>query len=380
MPDNSRRADAVLSWTPLLAGVLNSYGPIAFNYGFALYFLDYRHGFVKRGLIGELFSSLGFMSRGTLVAIEYIFLGVAFALTYLVFRPVLFGSSSERRLAAALLSAPALLPHLGYLFAQPDVVLYILLLGCFTVFVRARPAVAAIVSCLLSCVALLAHEAFCLMFYPLILAMLLYLCARRRLAWLVGAAHLLIVGAVFVAVIHWGTLKISPDALLLEAQAHTNVGIQRQLYDVMASNLQQQWALVHRMYTPGVIRILVLTLFLTAPYLILLARLLRGTMRAAGLGSLQQNSTAVLFVSPLLLCALGHDTTRWIGAMCIDATFFLLYLYLTEPPGSAVRKVLQDWANGTSFVPWLAYLLAVGPYGATGLRAADQIVSALYGP
>src|SRR5580692_2927415 len=122
-----RTSAAMLAWAPLLVGAASSYGGIAFNYGFALYFLNYRHGFVKRGLVGELFSGVAFLPRTHLLAIEYLFLAAAFALTYLVFRTMLFGTASECRLAAALLSAPALLPHLGFMFAQPDVTLYILL-------------------------------------------------------------------------------------------------------------------------------------------------------------------------------------------------------------------------------------------------------------
>lgn len=371
---------ASLTWAPLLVGVLNSYGTPAFNYGFALYFLDYRHGFVKRGLVGAMFSGVSFLSRGRLLAIEYVFLAVAFAATYAVFRNVLFGASAERKLAAALLCAPALLPHIGYLFAQPDVTLYILVLACVGLFLRASPLLAAVITCPLCCVALLAHEAFCLMFYPLIAAILLQLCWRRRLPWVVGVVHVLLFATAFVAVMHWGRLKISPAALLAEAQARTNVGVQRQVYDVMASTFSQQQELVRRMYTPFVWRVLGLTLVLSIPYLVLLARLLWSAMRGADMPLTQRICTGLLFASPLLLCALGHDTTRWIGAMCINATLFVLYLYLTEPRESQSRQSLLNWVDGESFVPWMIYLIAIGPYGATGLRMADQVISTWYGP
>ena len=184
--------------------------------------------------------------------------------------------------------------------------------------------------------------------------------------------------AVFVAVMHWGRMKVSPDVMLAEAQARTHVGIQRQVYDVMASTFAEQEALVSRMYTPGVIRVLIATVVLTLPYMVLLARLLLGTMRASGYGRAHRVVLAMLFVSPLTLCAMGHDTTRWMGAMCMDATLFLLYLCLAQE--DAASAYLFEWARGRSYLPWLAYLLAVGPYGATGLRSADQIVSAWYGP
>jgi hypothetical protein len=240
--------------------------------------------------------------------------------------------------------------------------------------------VAAVATCPLCCLALLAHEAFCLMFYPLIAAILMQLCWRRRLPWALCVGHGLVFTATFVAVMHWGVLKISPATLLAEAQARTNVGVQSQVYEVMASTLSEQRELVRRMYTPFVWRVLALTLLLSVPYFVLLGRLLWGAMRGAGFGVSQRTLTALLFASPLLLCSLGHDTTRWIGAMCINATLFVLFLYLTEPHDSASRRYLLEWASGAGFVPWLVYLVAIGPYEATGLRVADQMISTWYGP
>jgi len=367
--------EGLLSWAPLLLGAINSYGPISLNYGFALYFLTYEHCLVKRGLVGEILTPVHWLSRTRLMAAEYVFLATAFALTYLVFRPMLFGNAAERRFAAALLCAPALLPHIGFLFAQPDVTLYILLLVCVWLFMRSPLTVAAVASCAMCCVALLVHEAFSLMFYPLVAAMLLHLVLRGRLHWAVAVAHVAVFAAAFVAVMHWGTLTVSADTILAEAQARTDVGIQRQVFDVIASSFGEQEALVRRMYSPSVLRSLAATVLLTAPYLWLLARLVDRVLKAANAGRVQRGLTIAMFASPLLLFALGHDTTRWISAMCIDATLFLFFVYYKTEPGSAARSVLRNWAMGPSFVPWLIYLVAIGPYGATGLRAADQLVS-----
>jgi hypothetical protein len=198
--------------------------------------------------------------------------------------------------------------------------------------------------------------------------------------WAVAVVHVVIFASAFVAVMHWGTLTVSPDTIVAEAQARTDVGIQRQLFDVMASTFAEQEALVRRMYSREVIRVLISTVVLTAPYVWLLVHLVNDTLSNAGASAVQRVLTRILFASPLLLCALGHDTARWMGAMCIDATLFILFLYLTEAEGSAVRGYLRNWATGPSFVPWLVYLVGIGPYGATGLRTADQIISAWYGP
>jgi hypothetical protein len=86
---------------------------------------------------------------------------------------------------------------------------------------------------------------------------------------------------------------------------------------------------------------------------------------------------------------LGHDVSRWLGAVGIDATLFVLYLYLSEQqylsePQEAgeggARRFLQDWAIGPNYTAWLIYLIVIGPFGATGIRSAEQLVQALYGP
>jgi hypothetical protein len=364
---------------PLLVASLCSYGPVGYNYGFALYFLTWRHGFVKRGLIGELFSHVAFFTRGQLLAMEYLFLAAAFALTYFVFRRMLFGNEADTRLAVLMLSAPAVLPHIGYLFAQPDVTLYLLLLVCLYAFLNTSPMAATLISLPLCCLALLAHEAFSLMFYPLIVAILLQLCRTRKLPWIAGIAHVAVVFAVFVAILHFGTLKVSPQTVLAEATARTNVGIQGQVFDVMGSTLQQQRTLVHTMYTPGVLRILAMTLVISLPYVWLLITLLCKALRAAGAPIWQQALTASMLLSPLLLCALGHDTTRWIGAMCLDASLLVLFLFLNDDENAESRSVLRAWSAGPSLLPWLGYVIAIGPYGATGIRSAEAIYAAFIG-
>lgn len=370
------RPDSFLPWVPLIVAALCSYGPVAYNYGFALYFLDYRHGFVKRGLVGELFSGFAYLSGTQLLAIEYVFLAAAFALTYVVFRRMIFGTNEERRLAAVLLCAPAVLPHIGYLFAQPDVTLYLLVLACLWLLLRCSPQIAARATLPICCIGLLGHEAFSLMFYPLVVAVLLHLCAHKRLSWTVGVLHVLVAFAALVCIVHFGALKVAPAQVLAEAQARTNVGIQRQVYDVMASNLTEQRALVHRMYSPAVLHTLYVTIALSIPYFGLLGWMLRRAMRAARCTALQQAVTLLIFISPLALCALGHDTTRWIGAMGIDATFFLLFLLLSKEDREPVRETLKSWACSSQPLAWMAYLIAIGPYGATGIRSAEQIVNA----
>ena len=374
------RPSRMLPWLPLIVAALSSYGPISYNYGFALYFLHWNHGFVKRGLVGILFAHVAFFTRGELLVIEYVFLTAAYALTYVVFRRVLFGPTADARLAVLLLSAPAVLPHIGYLFAQPDVTLFLLLLANLYVFLNTEPLTAALISLPLCCIALLAHEAFSVMFYPLVAAILLQLCRTKRLPWMAGVLHVTGVLVAFVAVLHFGTLKVPPGTILAEARARTSVGVQPQVYEVLGSTLAQQRALVHAMYTKVVVHTLLLTMLISLPYFWLLASLLRRALRAAGAPLWQCTITAIMMLSPLGLCALGHDTGRWIGAMCLDASCLVLFLFLTDRKDGLVRSTLRTWAAGPSLLPWLAYAVVIGPYGATGIRSAEMLYSNFIGP
>lgn len=365
-----------LPWVPLMVAAFASYGHVGWNYGFALYFLNYHHGFVKRGLVGQLVSPFAFLSRNQLLTIEYLFLAAAFLLCYVVFRRALFQDRALTLPAVVLLSAPGTLPHIGYLFAQPDVTMLLLMLLCIWALLQLRPLTAAFVTLPLCCLGLMAHEAFSLMFYPLIAAILLNLARTRRLPWIAAISHVAIVGAAFVAIVHFGKLKVSPDTILQEGLARTDVGIQRQVYDVMASTFAQQQELVHRLYSPYIWQLLILTVCIALPYFWLMAHLLRRSMRAAAMPLWQQICNVVLFLSPLILCTMGHDFTRWMGAACIDASLFTLYLALTS---EAARNALANWAStSTNKEAWLAYLIAAGPMGATGIRSAEFFITALH--
>lgn len=374
----SDRASALLPWIPFLAGLASTYGPIAFNYGIALYFLNYRHGFVKRGLIGELVVPLPHLTRAGLIGLQLAFIVSAFAVTYVVLRRLLFGTAQDRALAAVLFAAPALLPHLGFLFAQPDVTLYLLLLLTVAAFLYLPAVTAAFASTALACLGLLCHEAFSLAFYPLIVAILWDLCRHKRLRWTVAILQLAVVLAAFVVIVHFGKLKVSPALILGEAARRTSVPIQRQVFDVMASTYTEQRALVAHFYRFRDMQILYgLTALISVPYFALLTVLLRRIARARNDNRFDIALRLVLFALPLTLCYLGHDVSRWIAACAVDATLFLSYVALTD---TRARDALRSWATGPRPFLWLAWFLITGPYGATGISLAERLSVLWTGP
>lgn len=337
----------------------------------ALYLLTYRRGFVKRGLVGELLSPIPHFSRAGLVAIQLGFIVAAFALTYIVLRRLVFGSAGDRALAAVLLAGPALLPHVGILFAQPDVTLYILLLGALWGFLALPPTPAAFLSSVLCSIALLVHEGFSLSFYPFVVAILFDLVRRRRLGWRVAVLQIAAVFTVFVLVFHFGRLKVSPDLILADAVERTSVPLQRQVYDVLASSYAQQRALVRHFYAyPDMQRLFALTAVLSIPYFALLFNRLRLAAHARGDTSVDRLLRIVLFALPLVLCLFGHDVGRWLADCAIDATLFLCYLALTD---SNARASLRAWARGPRPFVWLAWFLITGPFTASALGIAERL-------
>lgn len=374
-PSGFHPLHAWITAIPLLAGLASLYGPVAYNYGIALYFLNYSHGFVKRGLVGELMLPLGHLTRSGIVALQVGFILAAFAATYLVFRSLFFGTLEDRTLAALLFAGPALLPHLAFLFAQPDVTLYLLLLAAVAATLRLSPVIGAFAATALCCIALLAHEAFSLAFYPLLIAILWDRTRRRALPWAVALMQPLIVLAAFLAILHFGTLKVSPEIILADASLRTAVPLQRQVFDVMASTFAQQRALVRGFYSRWLWTIFGFSLLIAAPYFLLLGRLLARAVAALEYRLADRLVLAALFLLPLSLCYLGHDVSRWISACAIDVTLFLGYLLVTS---DAVRRTLRAWATGIEPFVWLAGLLIIGPFGATGLRLVEQ-TSVLWG-
>ncbi len=366
-----------LPWLPLIAGLAATYGPVALNYGMALYFLNYRHGFVKRGLVGELVLALPHLSRVGVIALQLAFILAAFAATYRVLRSLLFGTKEDRTLAAVLLTAPAMLPHLGFLFAQPDVTLYLLLLAALAALLKLNPIPGAACASLLAVVAMLAHEAFSLAFYPLILAILWDRCRRQELRWTIAAVEISAVTAAFLAILHFGKLKVAPAVILADAARRTNVPLQPQVFEVMASTFDQQRALVRHFYHGGLLIVLALTLLLSIPYFYMLASLLSRAGRIRGYRAPDAAALTLLFLLPLSLCYLGHDVSRWISASAIDATLFLCYLALSDVQ---VRASLRQWAAEPQATAWLALGLIIGPYGATGLRVVEQMAVLWKGP
>jgi hypothetical protein len=375
---HQRWAGRLLTALPVLASMLWLGGTFHRAYGPTHYFLSYQHGFLKRALLGELLLPLHFISLHTILAIELVIFAAVVAVTYIVFRGALFGTLEERSLAAFLLAAPALLPHLAYLSGDLDSLLYIATVFAVGAFL-AMPVAAAVASAIvLSIVALLIHEAFALLFYPLLLAIMIDQCRRHRLRPGLVLAQLAVVAIAFLAILHFGKWSVPHPEYLAAAQQRTNMPLEGTVFLVLSNTFQQQLHFVAALYTKQLIAGVLLSCLVSLPYVATLVWLMQSALAVRGYTDKSRWSLLLLLCAPLLLLPLGHDVMRWVSAVCINISLFLLYLHSTasEP---AERRPLTGWTATPLYPAMLGYTLVLGAYGIASIRLVTNIANLLSG-
>lgn len=352
------------------------------TYGPSHWFATYQHGFVRRALVGEIFSHIGFLSSRLILGIELAIFILACTLTVLAFRRILFGTMPERRLAAFLLAAPAFLPHMAFMDGELDNFLYLtILVGAFAL-IRLGNLAGLAVATVTTAVGLLIHEAFALMFYPLILVLAADLVHRRRLRVSWVAAHFTFVLATFLAIIHFGKLPGDPGQWISDAQQRTDMRIDGTVFLVLECSLREQLNFVRHLYTPKVVGSILLTLALSIPYGIVLWRLVRTACVFRRYSTGHARCLFLVFAAPLGLSLLGHDVMRWLSAMCINVSLYLLLIYRTTPRADGpdtpdLHKALTAWTSLPVYAATLLYVLALGPWGIAGNRLLSNIGSLL---
>jgi hypothetical protein len=352
------------------------------TYGPSHWFATYQHGFLRRALVGEVLSRIGFLSSRAILGIELATFTLAFSLTTVAFRRILFGTLAERRLAAFLLAAPAFLPHMAFMDGELDNFLYLAILVGAVALIRLGNLAGLAIATASTLVGLLIHEAFALMFYPLILALAADLVHRRRLRTRWVVIHVALVLASFLAIIHFGKLPGSPGQWVSAAQQRTDMRIDGTVFLVLACSLRDQLNFVRHLYTPKVVGGILLTLTLSIPYGIVLWRLVCTACVYRRYSIAHVRCLLIVFAAPLGLSLLGHDVMRWLSAMCINVSLFLLLIYRTTPRVNTsdtpdLHRALTSWTSLPAYTATLLYVLALGPWGIAGNRLLSNIGSLL---
>ena len=356
--------------------------PSGRTYGPSHWFATYRHGFLRRALVGEVLSRVGFLSSRLILEIELCTFTLACLITAFAFRRILFGGMAERRFAAFLLAAPAFLPHMAFMAGELDNFMYLtIFVGAFAL-VRFGNMLGLAIATVASVVGLLIHEGFALMFYPLILALAADLVHRGWLRWRWVAVHFAIVVTAFLAIVHFGKLPGEANEWIAAAQQRTDMHVDGTVFLVLKLTLREQLDFVRHLYTPHVVGSILLTLALSIPYGVVLWRLVRTACIYRRYSLTHSRLLLMLFAAPLCLSLLGHDVLRWLSAVCINVSLYLLLMYRTtrrvdSPEIPNLHKALTAWTALPVYAATLLYILALGPWGIAGNRLLSNIGSLL---
>ncbi|ADW71445.1 hypothetical protein AciX9_4501 (plasmid) [Granulicella tundricola MP5ACTX9] len=351
------------------------------TYGPSHWFLNYHNGFVRRALVGQVFSHFNYLSWRSIFVVEALILGIVVVCTYLVFRSMLFGTLNERRFSAFLLAAPAFLPHLAYMGGEMDNFLYMALLAGAFCLMRLRSNTGLLAVTLFSALGLVLHEGFLLMFYPLVLVLIIELIHQRRLKPAAVGIHLAVIASCFLSILHFGKMKGLEAEWVSRAQARTDMPIERTVFVALHNSLGEQvhFALTH--YTISLVARVALTLLMCIPYEVVLWRLLISVIEGRGYSIGLQRTVCCLFLVPLLLIPLGHDAMRWIAALCINISLYMLFLYQTDnrhgEGSGGMRALLANWNAAPAGMATFLYLSVLGPWGLAGNRLFANLANLL---
>jgi hypothetical protein len=224
---------------------------------------------------------------------------------------------------------------------------------------------------------MLIHEAFLLLFYPLLLAIMIDLCRRHRLRAGAVLAQLVLIVAATIAILHYGKWDAPHPEYMVAAQQRTDMPLEGTVFLVLSNTLHRQLQFVAALYNKRLIAGALLSCLASLPYFAVLIWLLRSALAARGYTERRRWALLLLLCVPILLLPLGHDVMRWVAAICVNISLFLLYLHRTGT--AAERNALTEWTATPLYAALLAYALVLGPFGIASNRLVTNIGNLLSG-
>lgn len=357
-----RQGGAVLL---LFAGLASLQALRSVNRGvLTIWTFTYEHGFLKRALVGDAMARVFGAPSEALVTVLSGIIAVAAAAALLRWfaGPALRdGSVGAWLFALVAASHSATLSNVFYDLGRFDHIGLLILLGCLTSLAHGTPGLRLALVPVACAVGLLVHEAFALMFVPLIFAAWEYEEGRARR----GARVVCLAGlAAFTWVIGtYGRMTELPmDEYIRHLDARQSISIVEGSVFVLYSDFQQSvsgtvgtiwdtWYLVNH------VGMLVLLL----PSFIFLWRL--GHRVAAKEGVLGRPAKLVLAAAftPLLLYPLGWDSSRWWAISLTNLFIALSYLWMRDGSTRALEAAIERKPVLVAAV--LGLSLVAGPLG-----------------
>lgn len=319
------------SYTLLIEG--NSY----LNYWkYTHYLFDYSDGFVKRGLIGSIFSWFSDVTSYELVNFfsYFVIFILAVILCFLFSKhwvdeknklgPFLF--------AAIAITSPATIQHFAYDVGRFDILIYIV--AIFSLFFVSRfgnqnKVVTAFVVLSSLAFSILIHEAAFFMIAPLILAFWFFVCSSRKALLLQMAVFFLIL--IFTYLVstkgNYTAFPLEVHLENLEAQYGDRVK-ESSLKVIHNTTLKENLEITLRNgFTKNRIAHHLVFLFFMAPLLLFIYIFLRDNYKIFGFKAFLLLLSSV---SPLALYPLGHDHFRWWSLALTNVFIVFSFLMISD--------------------------------------------------
>jgi len=333
------------------------------NHKMTTWIFDYEYGFIRRGFAGELISLIfGVGGPALLTSLSLLVLVLlVWALSYTFVLP---WTAGDGRIGAWLFALVAVthsgtLQHFAYDLGRLDEIGILLMLACLVIINEAKPTERLIGVSILCVVGLLIHEAYFILFVPLVLAAWVH-SQRRVTGSFVVLSAILIVG--LTVIMAAGSLTDPPfDQYVAQLQQKHGFPISRwassMVYRDTRQNITQTmtWIFKREILVQHIL--LVTTLI---PTIILQARVC-----AKYLARNQANRWVnILLITsalmPLAMYVVALDVFRWVSVALTNLFIVMAYLVIRDGSDSFADVVERSPVVILSII---AVSLVFGPIG-----------------
>lgn len=300
--------------------------------------VDYRHGFVKRGLFGTLFTDhLHLNHYHYFVVFSFVVLAIALALLLLlVSRSRILSRVGDGELVALFFSSLAF-TYLANLNGYSDI---LLLATTLIMLLIRRPKLRLVLALFLCPAALLIHSVFLLLFLPAVLFSFFADTVEQRIrprtaALAAGVLALLCLGVTFRVSFHQSVSQAQALALEHEVASRVDFQVRPDFFDVMCRSFKNNVTVMYRTFRIAKYRATEFSAaitFLPVFGLILLAG--RKVCNSSANPLVKRFGFILLLcmaIAPVPTHALGWDCGRWDAFSCISAFLGVILLIRALP-------------------------------------------------
>ena len=331
--------------------------------------IDYSHGFVKRGLLGTVYAEFGLRQHAALATISYILFLFLLAIFILLTRKSGIEERTGSVAVVAMFTSSYVFTFLAHLNGYTDIVLA----GIAMLLLLVRsPLRRFCIGLPLIVIALLIHEGFLILFFPVVLLSFVVDAAceanrkdRQRTLIYMSLLTLVTFGTT-LAVVFLG--RISPNQVALfhsEILARADFTPREEFFTVLNASVADNFHLsARRLLDLRWYGAALLAICLLGPTLIGLLSFCRKLLArftpksASGRTKIVTISALIALLAPECMNLLGIDSMRWHVLTAFVAYLILLTLSMRLPPGR-----LPISPAGLRFIGFVIALNLAGGFG-----------------